>query len=430
MNFPRGVFQGLRNNIGAALIVSLASLVQSHIYVKMSLIGLYVSLWGVCVLNGERVRLYTLLVIFYASIASLGLLWGVAGLANGANHVLGITDAVRLYAIWSSVFLILYTIIRSDDGLAMFDKAFVVAGIAIPVINAIGIADAGLGLGIVSQDVREQMELFVGFHDGFLRLSAINIGSMFLVAPYLLARRILSSATGKSNLLESISLALSILLVLVSGRRALWIVLAAAPFIVFLMASLAGRFASVRRTAIRLIMLYTVVAGVGGIVMMTRPGVATEIGGVQHLASAFSSQDERSIQKGYLLREYASAPLLGSGFGAFAGYVRSNEYPWTYELTYHQMLFNIGTLGTLLIVSLFATYFVIVLWECRRNWHANTTVVSLLVAWISLLIGAYSNPYLRSFDYLFFAGMVPWLATLSDNRTRLHRSLALEEIMP
>ena len=39
--------------------------------------------------------------------------------------------------------------------------------------------------------------------------------------------------------------------------------------------------------------------------------------------------------------------------------------------------------------------------------------MALLVAFCSLLIGAYSNRYFGSFDLLFFAGLLPYLATFN-----------------
>jgi len=390
----------------------MATLVQSHVVVKLGFLAAFLFLCGLALVAGRAVRLQPRLIIFYAALSSLGLAWGIVGLMHGGNHVRGVLDAVRLYAMWSAAFLLLYTLLRAAGGLAIFHWAFVVSGIAIPVINGVGIADFVFGTGLVSAATREEMELFVGFHDGYIRLSSVNIGAMFLVAPYLIAKRVARAPGESTCAVERLSLALSLLLVAVSGRRALWIVVAAAPIVTLGLAHLTGMIAWLRTSSRRALVAYSVVAAVGGAAMTTVPGLLAEAGGVQHLTRAFSAEDERTIQSGFLLREYAAAPLLGSGFGAYAGYVRSDEAPWTYELTYHQLLFNLGTLGTGLLGLLFVTYFAATVLNLRASHRPDATAFALLIAWVSLLIGAYSNPYLRSFDYLFFAGILPWLATL------------------
>lgn len=402
---------GLTRPAGVALIASMATLVQSHVALKLGFLSLFLALSGVSMLAGRPVRFQPRLLIFYAALSALGLLWGVVGLVHGGNHVRGVLDAVRLYAMWSAAFVILFTLLRADEGLRIFHWALVTAGIAIPVINALAIADFALGAGMISPATREEMELFVGFHDGYIRLSSINIGAMFLVVPYLLAKRITRRESEPTRGVETIALLLSILLVVVSGRRALWIVVAAAPVLVLVLAQVTALLPHLRRPARRALVGYTLVATAGGALAVTVPELIADTGGVEHLTRAFSSEDERTIQAGFLLRGYAAAPLLGSGFGAYAGYRRSDESPWTYELTYHQMLFNLGTVGSASIAALFIVFMGMVIGNLRRAAPGDSTEFALFIAWISLLVGAYSNPYLRSFDYLFFAGILPWLAT-------------------
>src|SRR5207244_3254495 len=120
---------------------------------------------------------------------------------------------------------------------------------------------------------------------------------------------------------------------------------------------------------------------------------------------------ERTIQKPYLMAGFARAPLLGSGFGAYAGYLRSEERPWTYELTYHRLLFNVGLVGLAVLGALFFTYFVLVFRLLGRFREGSAIPFGLVVGFCSLLIGAYSNPYFGSFDYLFYLGFLPYLST-------------------
>jgi hypothetical protein len=132
---------------------------------------------------------------------------------------------------------------------------------------------------------------------------------------------------------------------------------------------------------------------------------------IRYLKAAFSAQDERTIQRGYLFDGFAESPVLGSGFGAYAGYLRNEERPWTYELTYHQMLFNVGVVGVGFLGALFSLCLVLVIRLLRRFKDGSAIPFGLLVGFCSLLIGAYSNPYFASFDFLFFVGLLPYLST-------------------
>jgi O-antigen ligase len=157
------------------------------------------------------------------------------------------------------------------------------------------------------------------------------------------------------------------------------------------------------------------VVGFGAIILRD---VGSESGAVTRLKEAFSSEDERTIQKPYLIDAFAQAPLLGSGFGGYAGYQRNEEKPWTYELTYHTMLFNLGIVGTGLLLALFSVYFASVIKLLRRFKSQSAVPFGLLVGVCCLLLGAYSNPYLGGFDALFFVGLLPYLSTFESGFDR------------
>jgi len=142
-----------------------------------------------------------------------------------------------------------------------------------------------------------------------------------------------------------------------------------------------------------------------------RPESIPEIGYVSHLREAFSAEDERTIQKPYLIDAFMESPIIGSGFGAHAGYLRSERRPWTYELTYHQLLLNLGIVGLVALGGLVSLYFVFVTRLLTQFKDGSAIPFALLIGIWSLLIGVYSNPYFGSFDFLFFFGLLPYLST-------------------
>jgi hypothetical protein len=112
------------------------------------------------------------------------------------------------------------------------------------------------------------------------------------------------------------------------------------------------------------------------------------------------------------------SPVFGSGFGGYAGYQRNDLKPWTYELTYHTLLFNVGIVGAAFLLTLFSFYFLLAIGLLSRFKEGSAIPFGLLVAFCSLLAGAYSNPYLGGFDSLFFAGLLPYLSTFQNGFDR------------
>jgi hypothetical protein len=393
-------------------IASMATLVQSYVAIKLFFLALFLLVCMVHVyLRRTRIVVYRRLVWFYLWIGVAGLVWAFVGLLHPANYLQGVFDALRLYVVWSAAFVVLYTLLRTGPSLQVMHTAMVIAGIVIPVINLVGLYDQFYGLGLISDGIRQELVMQSGFGDGYIQITSHNIGVMFLIAPYLLSLQFRADA-GKSNaMLTKLALVLSLILVVVSGRRALWIVVALTPCAILLLSSLTGSYSLIKSGGKHFIFVCAAASVVGLSMLLILPDSALDVGSISHLKQAFSSEDERTIQGPYLIDGFMKSPVFGSGFGAYAGYSRSDDRPWTYELTYHQMLFNLGTVGVTVLGLLFSLYFARVVRLLRQFKDGSATPFGLLVAFCSVLVGAYSNPYFGSFDFLFFAGLLPYLST-------------------
>jgi len=94
-------------------------------------------------------------------------------------------------------------------------------------------------------------------------------------------------------------------------------------------------------------------------------------------------------------------PILGYGHGAgVATSVRSSEAPWTYELTYIALLFQVGILGFLIYFFAILWYLVKSIILVRVDRSTAFLILPLLVGSIEFLIASATNPYLLKFDYL------------------------------
>jgi hypothetical protein len=402
------------------LIVSMATLVHAYFLIKVSLIVVFLLAFALNVfLRRIDIVVYQRLVVFYLCIAIIGIVWAIVGFLYPSNYVQGVLDALRLYVMWSAAFAVLYTLLRAGPSLHSMHQALCVAGILIPLLNLVALYDLFSGSGLIPASVRQELALEIGIGDGYVHLGSVNITSMFVIAPYLLAVQFRADAHKSTSTLTKIALVLSLVLVVLSGRRALWIVVALTPGIILLLSGLTGSGRLLTAWGKRFLLIFAIAGAVGlSAIFILRDG-GSDSGVVARLKEAFSSQDERTIQRPHLVAAFTESPVLGSGFGGYAGYRRNEAKPWTYELTYHTMLFNLGIVGTGFLLALFSLYFVFVVRLLRRFKSASAVPFGLLVGFCCLLIGAYSNPYLGGFDSLFFAGLLPYLSTFERGFDRL-----------
>ncbi len=61
-----------------------------------------------------------------------------------------------------------------------------------------------------------------------------------------------------------------------------------------------------------------------------------------------SSDDGRSIQILPLLETWGDSPIVGNGFGSHAAYVRSNDAPFSYEMSILALYMKVGFAGAVL----------------------------------------------------------------------------------
>jgi hypothetical protein len=393
-------------------VASMATLMRSFLGIKLFFLTLFLLAFLVNIyLRRTRIVVYRRLVWFYLWIGVAGIVWAIVGLLHPSNYVQAVFDDLRLYVVWSAAFLVLYTLLRAAPSLNIMHNAMVIAGILIPLINFVGLYDQFSGSGLISEGIRQELNLEIGFGEGHIEIASENIIAMFVIAPYLLSLQFRADA-GKSNSLSTkLALVLSLIFVALSGRRALWLVVALTPCTILLLSSLTGSCGLMKAGGRRFLLACAAGSVVGLGTLLILPESAVDVASITRLKQAFSSEDERTIQMPYLINAFMKSPVLGSGFGGHAGYIRSDERPWSYELTYYQMLLNLGVVGVTVLVVLFSLYFVTVIRLLREFKDGSAIPFGLLIAFFSILAGAYSNPYFGGFDSLFFAGLLPFLST-------------------
>jgi len=117
--------------------------------------------------------------------------------------------------------------------------------------------------------------------------------------------------------------------------------------------------------------------------------------------TTYQSNIIRATQFRFLLNAWKDKPLFGYGLGSYLkDYVRSNKLPFSYELSYIDLLFKTGLVG----VSLYLGGIVWIFWKSIKIFKKDNKFLAIMFPVLSgttaLLIANTTNPYLQKFDYL------------------------------
>lgn len=406
----------LRHMSAVLFLCAIMSFPRSFVVAKLICLSIFLLVHLADCLWNRRFRISYRILAFYAFVAMGGMIWSLIGLAQSGEPQAAV-EALRLYVAWGAAYCLIVTVLRNGDGLKYLHSAIVLSGPLIAAVNIFGVYDQYAGLGIFTADLRKELSLNIGFHEGYVQVTSHNIGSLLFIGPYLIAIQFCNNTRELNGKLTKLSLAICLIMAALSGRRALWLGLAMTPLIIAFIAFSSGSLRMIRPAAQKLIVAMgggVVFAAIMLLTINTQPGESGNAT-LDHVQAAFSAQDERTIQGGYLISAFIDQPILGSGFGAYAGYLRNYERPWLYELTYSQLLFNSGIVGVLYWFILAGVYFFLSCRVIRENINYSGQPLCLIVGLAGILIGAYSNPYLASFDFLIFVAMLPYVSSLTGS---------------
>jgi len=249
-----------------------------------------------------------------------------------------------------------------------------------------------------------EMGARVGVHEGYAQITSHNIGSLIFLVPLFMMVYLLADESTGQNRLIAFALLLGLVAVLLSGRRALWLLVAVTPLVgVALSAALPRSDARRLRRKVAVVLALGAVTLFGVALFLAKTTDWEPAGFAERLTGVISDDEGvRADQARALLRHWVEVPLLGSGFGAgVPEVVRDDERPWIYELYYHLILFNTGLVGFTVYATLLAAVS-IQLWRAvSTRSRRGSGCFAILVAYIIFLMAAATNPYLGSFDFMF-----------------------------
>jgi len=401
------------------LVASVLAFPRSFLELKLVLLGLIAFDFAFRIRN-RVIFIPRPLLIFYCAIIALGIIWSIIGYLRG-NPIQAIEEAIRLYVGWSVLIAILLLYLRQFDANLIIHRSVLLAGMITSVINISFIASAYQGLPLYPVWMQEAMLLRVGFHDGYVQLVSHNVATLMFIIPYLFVTLLHRDGRSEHTILTGVVLVATMLAAILAGRRAVWLVISLTPFLIWGLSILTHTGGRIRHP-----LLFKSLSVLGIAVAVVAPSVFVQEGTINFLLGAFSSEDERSIQMQYLTQGFRDHFVFGSGFGGYADYLRNDERPWLYELTYFQILFNFGIIGSSLFALVVGFVFIKAL---RLIQHYNGQIysgsIAILTGVLAIMIGSYSNPYLGSFDYLVIVGFLPMIASLTVPSGPSHRLFPL-----
>lgn len=185
---------------------------------------------------------------------------------------------------------------------------------------------------------------------------------------------------------------------LVTYTRSLWLATAIALVLAQVVSRPDARFFDARAFAIALLGLASVAASLLLFAGGADGGLLSTV--AERVATTFSdtSADERYEQVEPLISAWQSSPLWGKGFGAAASLIRSDDAPYSYELTMLALLMKMGIVGVSSLVVATLALWASAWSKGRARTHAQPRRFSAALASIvALLLAGSTNPFLLNF---------------------------------
>lgn len=402
----------------ATLLMMIFIIPQSFFWIKLPFLGaVLVSVLILGLRDHWKIR-SKVVILYYLIFCLLSTVWGVIGLIKGSPEI-AVLESLRVYVAYMVIYFALTVYVSNTDYQSHVDGIVIAGALGIGLVTALTLVDYVFQLDWLPHFIKDEMFLEVGLHDGYVQMNNVNIGMLTFIVPYLLGRLLLGGRK-KRNANLILGFVVAVAAVLIASRRIVMVLLFVVPLLVYTINFLTGNPA-VRQSRLWsrfyfLLLFLGLVVIFGG----TYLGLDSLDGFVSRFMSAFETDPNapRPLQHTALMSAFYGNFFWGSGFGGITDVVRSDERPWTFELTYSRLLFNGGVIGFGLVILFFSMYLFLVLRKIRKSSHA-TVYISLLTGFLSVSIASASNPYLSSFDFLFVLSIIPLIMNSRDHLSQM-----------
>lgn len=337
--------------------------------------------------------------IFYST---LGLIYTIFGLINNNPGAIKTTTVMVVYPL---LFTLILFFLRTKEDVLRISRLLIFSGLVVAVIQIVFLLSS---YGFISSIISEYFKAahpenaVLDIETDYLFFTLPNVSSFIFLIPFLTAHILLSL---KINYKLIALLTVMTILILLTGRRAFFLSFSISfVFLYFVLIFLRRNF----RTNInfKLIVILLIIC-VMAFPLISYSNLSLEIYTDKiYSIFNFSNNDsnlERVYQFNSLTKEIYKSPFFGHGAGAAADYIRSEDQPWAYELSYIALIFHYGIFG-FFIYSIGVLYIIFSLLNISSNRYIDRDIKVFIIAFttgvISFLVANATNPYLAKFDYM------------------------------
>ena len=354
--------------------------------------------------------------------------WSVYGVFRGNP---GAIEFLRLFTIWPVLYYILLLPINTIKLVKWF---FDISAISLFMISIYVLYIFGKEYGFpIFPPFEIDLGTAVGIHEGYSQITSHNIGMLSFLIPLFISVIIHNDLIlFKKSWIIKYLVFLSAIAAILSGRRVLLINIFLSPFLIGIISKMVSPKLSQKTS--KYISAYSIIFITVALLcaFLLASFTGWDIDNFSDRMSIFTEggDDVRKDQGNSLIESFLESPLIGKGPGVGVGLLRSFERSWSYELTYHLLLHNLGLVGFTLFFAPYVAIFNRVIKLTRSNYdhtlHKHDTLwpLHLLSGSIGMMIASGSNPYLYSFDFFLaiFCLFIPINAlnvgTTAANRTQ------------
>ncbi len=396
---------GLLERTGLFLFFLLLFVPTTYQPLKAGLIALILASIGIGALRSNRLAVHPSLGAWTLFSVTVSLFFMLRGLMHDAP---GAVRVGTVYAMWPIVhMLFLHGLARrrmlwGATFIMLLASIFIGVYAVIYVLNVLGWVPPALYVPIDQGQA-------IGLHEGYVEINLYSLSSLLFLVPFALTCLVVWPRDVKLPVRRGwawAALICGLVCILISGRRALLLIVGVAP--VFILAFMPFMPAPARRasrgTMMQAMIVLTLCAA-GFIAYLSVLGVTLGSLVDMFLEGFEFSRDHAAVlrrqQFWALLSGWSEQPVLGAGHGASApGVIRSPAMPWAYELSYLALLFHVGIVGFVA----YAAGVSWLLWKLvaivRGGGELSLLALPMMVGMLCFLLGNATNPYLAKFDYM------------------------------
>jgi O-antigen ligase len=390
-------------------------MVLELLYVKAAIFGLLFCLCVISTIKRGYLHLHPEILQLTLFMLFVGIFFSIEGLIAGTP---GALKQAQVYVLWPLIYLILITSLKESEIIVGLQRTIIISTIFLSlygIVHVLAILSILPGFFMLSPFKSEVIAF--GYKDGYMEMTIPGINSLAFLVPYCMAALVPWLPGTKdypvNRKLIWAALILSLIFSLLTARKAVWLVIILSPVIIFSFRLLSDPHVRIKRrlkenklVAILFIFCSIVIASY---VFITSIYNFDLIKIISDFFSGFSfmskNEPERYEQFFALIRGWWVHPLFGSGLGATAaqyGSIRSISSPWSYELYYLALLFQVGLVGLILYAGgVIWTYF-----QGYRMIKSGTsqisTIMPFFVGMTCMLIAGATNPLFIRFDGIWF----------------------------